>query len=171
MKKILIISDNHGVDQLNEILNLENCDYNIHLGDSQFQYDGKELENFDFKVRGNCDFSKKFPQEIEIEFTQIGKILVTHGDHRNVKITKDDITEYGVENNINLILYGHTHELYLDYLKENDLLIINPGSFGFSRSHYPNTYVVLEYSEGKYNIKIKDAGTTKIVEERLITRS
>ncbi len=158
MNSILIMSDSHSMN-IEKIIENEKVDFIVHLGDSQLDY--KELENIDFKIKGNCDYDSKFESEIFTNINKIGKVFFSHGHLKNVKYDMEGLKEFCVKEDISLCLYGHTHILNIEYLKESDLLFLNPGSIAMSRNEFPETYVVLKYDEEVYEIIIKGAYSEK----------
>ncbi|MEG0275741.1 MAG: metallophosphoesterase family protein, partial [Coprobacillus sp.] len=78
MKKIVIMSDNHGQDMMLEYVREaeENVDYFIHCGDSEASY--KELLRGYICVKGNNDWSLNLPSDVKMEI-EGHSILITHG--------------------------------------------------------------------------------------------
>ena len=63
LKKILILSDSHGlVEPLETIKYRHACDHYIHCGDSELETDHQVLNGYEI-VRGNCDWNSSFPNE------------------------------------------------------------------------------------------------------------
>ncbi len=168
MNSILIMSDSHSMN-IEKIIENEKVDFIVHLGDSQLDY--KELENIDFKIKGNCDYDSKFESEIFTNINKIGKVFFSHGHLRNVKYDMEGLKEFCVKEDISLCLYGHTHILDVQYFKNNDLLIINPGSIAISRNKFPETYVILKYNQEKYEIIIKGAYSKKEIKRIEVLRN
>ncbi len=173
MKRILLVSDNHSLNNLDEAINNGGFDYKIHLGDSVMDFSSKTMENFDYKIKGNCDYDPKYSLEITEHLHGVGKVFMLHGHTRNVKYSLNEVKDYCYENKINICFYGHTHMLHIQYEKENDLLIINPGSMEHSRGNIPKTtYVILEVFANTYEISVMDAQLNKkIYETQKINRN
>lgn len=168
MNSLLIMSDNHFED-ISEIILAEKVDYIIHLGDSQFK--SKSLEKIDYKVKGNCDYEEDLKEEIFEEIKGIGKIFLLHGHNKKVKTNLNIIKDECIKKEINLCLYGHTHKLDISYDEKRDILILNPGSTAYSRSEYPETYVVLNFDSLGYEILIKGSYSKKVIKRIKIKRS
>ena len=76
--KVIVTSDNHGIDCLNDIAMLHNdASYFFHCGDSLMME--KELGEY-ISVRGNCDYDHSLPL-FRIIDVEDHKILLIHG-HR-----------------------------------------------------------------------------------------
>lgn len=160
--KLLVISDSHGYKINNEIIDFENCDYNIHCGDSQLAYSDSEMRNFDLKVQGNCDFDKNYPKQDFLN-TKYGKIMATHGHYFSVNYGLTDLARFAENEGCSIAFYGHTHVVVAE--KVNDVILINPGSIAQSRSRYPKTYAVVEIKEqSNVTVHIKDASTYQEIE-------
>lgn len=87
-------------------------------------------------VRGNCDFctEKKYTYELCVE----GKnIFVTHGHLFGVKSGYSQIIQQAKSMNVDILLFGHTHEAYTSYT--DGMYIMNPGSIG-----YGGTYGIID---------------------------
>ena len=132
--KILLLSDSHG--SLSTMLSAvkkfgENADIIVHCGDAPRGealelikcYSGKTV----VCVRGNCDWGSDF-EDIEY-FTVCGKkIMVTHGHLFNAKFGLDGLYEKAVEEDCDMVFFGHTH--YPTDTAIGDVRLINPGSCG-----------------------------------------
>jgi len=130
--KFLVISDTHGIiTDAVEFIEKEKPDYVIHLGDTA--KDCEDLESifprqkFIF-VKGNNDFwvdESKFPDERSFTICD-KKFFVCHGHKFHVKGGLHALKAKALQENADIVLYGHTHSKYLE---EGDMLIMNPGSF------------------------------------------
>lgn len=131
--KIAVFSDSHGYTQ--KMLDaIYDCspDLIIHLGDGSFDIDKIETQ-FPLiplkAVRGNCDFSPILP-ETDL-FTVSGiKIMITHGHLFGVKSSTASLIDMAKKAGADIVMYGHTH--VADYFEIGKLLVINPGSCGYS---------------------------------------
>lgn len=143
--KILVISDTHKETLLaHKIIQADDYDYIFHLGDS---YDdmlelrscyGKKV----YGVTGNVDFVSEGPGHHSIVIK--GKrILLTHGHHYKVKHNLDLLRHYGQEMGYDLVMFGHTHN---PYLEEESIVLFNPGSLSKPQSDYPS-YGIIEISD------------------------
>ncbi|BCN29677.1 metallophosphoesterase [Anaeromicropila herbilytica] len=132
--KILIISDSHGkTDNIDRVINkVGNIDLMIHLGDFESSEDYIEavapcrLE----MVAGNNDYSSERASE---KLIQIGKYkaLLVHGHRHRVHYDLETLKRYGIENNADIVMYGHTHIPYIEQGK--GITVINPGSITLPR--------------------------------------
>ena len=145
--RILVFSDSHKkTDACARVIeNIIGVDMILHAGDHAA--DCMELEkmfpDIEFKyVAGNCDFTSA-PQELT--FNVCGKrIFLTHGHGYAVKYDSDyyTITNKGVSENADLVVFGHTHVPVCDFSKRP--AILNPGSI-----KHGGTYGVIEIEDGK----------------------
>lgn len=133
MKRILVFSDSHGyLDHMRAVLKQEKPDLVIHLGDClrdvyQIRTEFPEIP-IEY-VKGNCDISNTESVE-KILFIENKKVMICHGHAYNVKSGYLNI-EYGAkEKQADAVLFGHTHRAF--YNNHNGLVMLNPGSIGFS---------------------------------------
>jgi len=131
---IAVVSDTHrAIKYINSAKELiKDADILIHLGDN---IDDVEVLEHGFKgkvyaVAGNCDYSTKYPKETIIEVNG-RKIFFTHGDLYGVKRSVNNIYYRGKELDVDIVLFGHTHEQIIE--KENGLILMNPGSIALPR--------------------------------------
>ncbi len=127
--RIAIVSDTHGNWPLvAEAIRAEGkIDYLMFLGD--YASDGRQLEKAlqipAFVVRGNCDDVFEEPEEQCIELGE-WRFLICHGHRYQVKQTLQSIYYHGLEQQVDFVLYGHTHQAF--YGEEGDITLINPGA-------------------------------------------
>lgn len=146
MKKILVISDTHGLNEarVREVINLEHPDLKVHCGD--YQFDHKVMDElFDYYVNGNNDFPFDDKHE-QITFELEGiNFLVMHGHQYSRR------DRFGWERNLHhhlknsgcdVLLYGHSHRYNVKTWKDN-LILANPGSLALPANSDP-TYMVIE---------------------------
>ncbi len=152
--KILVISDSHGLSNNQELIEFENCDVNIHAGDSQLMMKDSDMKNFDVKVRGNCDFDQNY-EISEVFLAENTKFFVTHGHYYDVNFSLVQLQNEAKLNQADIAVYGHTHVLNATY--DAGLLTLNPGSTRQSRSRYQETYMILEITTNMYKVTVKDA--------------
>ena len=102
----------------------------------------KDFNGMVYAVRGNCDFSGKYPEERLIEIN--GKrIFICHGHRYNVKYGYNSIYYKGKELGADIVLFGHSH---LPIVEEYDeLILMNPGSIshGMGRINQTLGYIDL----------------------------
>ncbi|WP_338111404.1 metallophosphoesterase [Oceanobacillus caeni] len=136
MYEVLIISDSHGLkEEITEIKSRHPNITMIHCGDSELEYDSVELEGM-YKVRGNCDFDSRYPEE---EIISIGGLtfFVTHGHLFQVKSTFMKLSYRAKELGADVICFGHSH---IAGAEQNDgQLFINPGSIRLPRNRHEKT--------------------------------
>lgn len=125
----IIFSDTHGNYQLaiEALSQSAPVDMIFHLGDEA--EDAGMIEHICMtkvhKVAGNCDAPGKYPRE---NIILIGKtrVLMTHGDRYNVKKGLSGLIARAVDADVDVVLYGHTHNASIDEI--NGIIFINPGS-------------------------------------------
>ena len=145
---ILVFSDSHGrSENINEVMRkqIKKPDAVIFLGDGLRDLDYCDFEGTPlFKVRGNCDYfalmgGTDVTDDLIITLGD-KRIMMTHGHNYGVKSTLTPLMNVAVKNNVDILLFGHTHEGFeMTLTPENDqyglnlskpLYILNPGSIG-----------------------------------------
>lgn len=149
--RIAVVSDTHrNLYAINKVINkIKNADVLIHLGDNVEDVE-KLKEGFEgevYSVKGNCDFSSKIPASI-CEIIQGKKIFITHGHKYNVKFGMNSIIYKGMEEEADIVLYGHTHIAHMK--NEEGIWFINPGSAGNPRMARA-TIAIIDINEGNIN--------------------
>lgn len=153
--RILIVSDTHGdIDYFNEVIDREgHFDMVLHCGDGAGDADYFEMKADCpvYAVRGNCDlFSRETNTRI---VTVCGKrIYMEHGT-RICYFEKTQFDRLAKENNVEVILYGHTHRQRLE--KTENTWIINPGSLARPRDGKSGYVVMTVDAEGKIQAEAK----------------
>ena len=160
MTKLLIMSDTHGDTTLAEKVLKMNPDVDIviHLGD--YYRDAEKLQRLYPDVRfeyvyGNCDFMiGNVPMEklIEIEGQ---RILLTHGHRYSVKWGIEKLQDKAHNDNIQLLLFGHTHMQQVTY--GHGYIILNPGSISEPRGNDEESYAIVIIDNKKINVELKKA--------------
>lgn len=151
MKKILIISDNHGfTNQLRDVIERENpIDLFLHLGDGERAK--SEYERLlppltaSIYLKGNNDF---MPLKPSARFALEGvEIFAAHGDKYAVKRDFSVLENEAKKQGAKLVCYGHTHRAEV---RETDgITYVNPGSFTGYYSPTGSTYAVAILDDGK----------------------
>lgn len=125
--RIAVVSDTHGNWPMvvDAIAKEGIVDCLIFLGDHAA--DGRQLQKKlqipAYIVRGNCDLDDT-PEELLVEL--LGwRLLLCHGHRYQVKNGLQKLYYRGLEQQADLVLFGHTHEAYLE---EGEVTLINPGS-------------------------------------------
>jgi len=159
--KIGIISDTHIKRDSHNFINLldvyfKEVDLIIHAGDyisREVVEDLKSYKNF-IGVWGNVDDTeiKDLIKEKEVITLEGYKIGIFHG-HGNDKTTIDRAYEKFKEDQVDIIIFGHSHQPILK--TKNDILMINPGSLMNKRRERWFSYVVLELSLEGIDVNFK----------------
>lgn len=155
--KVLIISDSHGrTYRLDEVLErVYDYDMVIHLGDicGDENYLRKKVNCPLYMIAGNNDFNRELNKEeiIEIEGKQI---LLTHGHKYGVNYGIEYLIEEAQSIGMDMVMFGHTHIPLI--MREEELVVINPGSLTFPRQdNHKGSFVVLEIdSEKKFHFSL-----------------
>ena len=155
--RLIAISDIHGrKGNLFDIVDkhIEEAKYFLCLGDCNSGDDFDDVTHFfgkDFHlitVSGNADWYSSEPATRE--FTLEGKrIMLCHGHTFNVKQTYITLAHEAKNRNIDLALFGHTHEPHISI--ENGVYLMNPGSVS------NGSYGIIDISENEIkceNVKI-----------------
>lgn len=151
MNRVVIVSDSHSMKrELVEITRRHKADLYIHCGDSELSNKSNYLKGY-ATVRGNCDWSGKFPKEETIDIGGL-RFYVTHGHLYSVKSTLLHLQYRALEHDANIVCYGHSHIAHVE--KSENLLMINPGSIRSPRVYKDPSYCVLEW-ENRNEIKIE----------------
>lgn len=132
--RLIAVSDIHGKKgNLFEIVDrhIKEADYFLCLGDCNSGDDFDDINIFFEKkfhlitVSGNTDYYSSEPATRE--FTLEGKkIMLCHGHTFNVKMTYTTLAHEAKNRGVDIALFGHTHEPYINI--ENGIYLMNPGS-------------------------------------------
>ncbi|MGE5500282.1 MAG: metallophosphoesterase family protein, partial [Syntrophothermus sp.] len=141
-----VISDTHGLlrEEIRELF--KDCTLILHAGDVGREHVLEELRSIKdtVAVRGNVDYWADNLKEREYVTVENKKILVLH----NIA----DLTIEPAENNIDVVIYGHSHKALIK--NENGVLYFNPGSAGPQRFRLPITAGLLRIENGKIEPEI-----------------
>lgn len=145
--KIIVMSDNHGMlrNPGNILRQHPDAEIVVHCGDSQESIGDLEADYPDFryiKVRGNCDFDYSLP-DYEIFTAEGVRFFATHGHKYNVKFGLSRLMYAAEENDIQVVLFGHTHSPMNEYI--DGVYYINPGAV----SGYRGSYALIEVKDGQ----------------------
>lgn len=146
--KILITSDSHGNSALlfRALGQADPVDIIIHLGDGTADAEilcralGREV----IRIAGNCDPIASAPREL-IWKCEGKNILLTHGDTYGVKGGLGRLAQRGVELNVDVILFGHSHCCTLESI--SNILLVNPGAL--ERAQIAASFAILEVTAEK----------------------
>lgn len=160
--KIGVISDTHinagNLHRLNNFLqqHMEDIDMIIHAGDyisSKAIHSLKEFKNF-VGVWGNVDGEdtrQLVPEKkiIEIENYSIG---IFHG-HGLKKTTMDRAYEAFKDEDVDIIIFGHSHQPIIK--TKNKVLLLNPGSPTDKRNERWFSFIILELDNDSVSAQLK----------------
>ena len=139
--KILVLSDSHGnVDNMARAVEKEQPRLILHLGDCWGDAERlrKRFPNIPMEqVPGNCDYRSMEPAE-RLLFIEDKRVMICHGHTLGVKQSLLRAGLKAEEENLDLLLFGHTHYSMVDY--DGKLYMMNPGSIG---DYHAPTYGVI----------------------------
>lgn len=159
--KIGIISDTHINKHSSRILDiidkyLKDVDMIIHAGDYKTMKVVNLLrqhKNF-IGVYGNVDEHpiRDILKETEIIDVMGYKIGIFHG-HGDNKTTSERAFDRFKENNVDIIIFGHSHQPLIKTV--GSVLMLNPGSLASKRKERWYSYIILELTQTSVNAEIK----------------
>ncbi|WP_059171317.1 metallophosphoesterase [Bacillus sp. FJAT-27445] len=154
MKKVLVVSDSHGLEAPLSVIKERHSDVDvfIHCGDSELPKDDKALKGY-ITVGGNCDFNPGYPNEEIIE-VEGKKIFVTHGHLFSVKSTLMNIQYRAREVGADMVCFGHSHLLGAEM--SGGILFMNPGSLRLPKGMKERTYLILKVEKDKVQLSVFD---------------
>ena len=152
MKKILLLSDTHSYLDEKILKYCKSVDEVWHAGDvGDIQIIDKINELKPVKgVYGNIDnheIRKVLPLDCKFKCEEINVWITNIGGYPNsyIKRIKDELKS----NNVDLLIFGHSHILKIIFDKKFDLLHINPGAIGKHGFHKKRTMVRFEINKNK----------------------
>ena len=129
--KILVLSDSHGnVENMARAVEKEQPRLILHLGDcwSDAERLRRRFPSIPMEqVPGNCDYRSIEPAE-RLLFIEDKRVMICHGHTLGVKQSMLRAGYKAEEENLDLLLFGHTHRPMVDM--RGKTLFINPGSIG-----------------------------------------
>ncbi len=153
--RIGVISDTHGdIDlALEAIKQMGEVDVILHAGDtySDLIEISKKVKIEMIGVRGNIGKEDEGPRELVLELGGF-RIFLVHGHYYDVKHSLMRLFYRAKELETDIVVYGHTH-LALSAVEDN-ILFLNPGSIGYPRGKYKNSYAILDLSGKKATVEI-----------------
>ena len=163
MKKVLIVSDSHGLKDELLLLKRKHTDVDkfLHCGDSELSPQNEALKGFEV-VQGNCDF-EDFPKDKIVSINNY-RFYMTHGHLYSVKQTLMKLMYRAEEVNGQIICFGHSHILGAEVVRNK--LFINPGSIRFPVGRKERTYVILTLEEENILFQVYDLDRGEIRELR-----
>lgn len=150
--KYLCFSDSHGSDYLiaRALALHPDATAVFFLGDGLSDVE-KYLESDRrvwYAVRGNCDISAIAAGRLvpKTQSITLGarRFTLTHGDLYGAKYGLAGLTAIAADSSSDVILYGHTHQPYLEY--RDGIYYFNPGSISPSYMNTP-TYGVITVAD------------------------
>jgi len=144
-----VLSDTHGKISPHVFQIFEGVQRIYHCGDIGARALALELEAVAplRAVAGNMDsweLAHLFPENL-VEKAEFGTVVLSHGtrySHSNSRIAQGLFSLFAAENP-RVILFGHSHEPYLEEIAGT--LFLNPGSVSLPHSGKPGTVALLEY--------------------------
>lgn len=129
--KILLASDSHrDIRYFMKVIEKEKPNLILFTGDhSDDALDLSSIyENIPFYiVKGNCDYYDNITKDtIIVDIEGMGKVMLTHGHLFSVKSTMNEIYAKAVLENVNYVIFGHTHIRHKSEF--NNIIFINPGA-------------------------------------------
>lgn len=136
--RILVVSDSHGNEYAlrQAIAEQPTTRVLLHLGDGAREA-ADVAEQFPsltvYGVRGNCDWGCHDIPENREECFGGKRIFMTHGHIYNVKYGLYTLDCAARERQVDIALFGHTHQPLTDYA--DGLYLLNPGSLRYSGTY------------------------------------
>lgn len=134
MKKLLIMSDNHGDRQPLDLARKyyqNQTDYMIHCGDCCLPMDC--LKSF-LAVPGNMDHASIYPSTTILLPVEGHQVMIEHG-HQLLSSSRPDysiLAKDAIRHHCDIVIFGHTHR-YLDTVIDG-IRLLNPGTCNASRT-------------------------------------
>jgi hypothetical protein len=153
MKKIVVMSDNHGNQtSMKKVKELESdADYYIHCGDSEARRQD-DLRGW-ICVAGNNDWGLDLPKESILEI-EGRRIFITHGQFFGYFNREEKMLYTLEENDCTVLLSGHTH-MPMAY-NEDNYYLINPGSTDLPRGGSHRSYAVIYMDKDNIEVQFKE---------------
>ena len=144
MKRIVILSDTHGLLRPEVLNHLANVDAIIHGGDVNTQAIVDTLRGFAplHIVRGNNDkeWAEGLPHSLTFTIEDV-HFFVVH----NKRDIPEDLS------GVNVVVYGHSHKYTCE--TRDGILWLNPGSCGRRRFDQEITMAVMTANDGQFQVE------------------
>ena len=144
MKRIVILSDTHGLLRPEVLDYLAQADAIIHGGDINTQTIVDTLQEFAplHIVRGNNDkeWAEKLPHSLVFSIEGVRFFLV-----HNKRDVPPDLSD------VDVVVYGHSHKYACE--ERDDVLWLNPGSCGRRRFDQEITLAVMTAEDGQFQVE------------------
>ena len=152
MKKLVVMSDNHGQDMMMEYIRKRepDADYYIHCGDSEASR--QELLTGYICVSGNNDWYLDLPRDAKLKVEDL-TVLITHGQYFgffNRELAMNDLL---TRTQCQVLLFGHTHTPC--FQKDDHFYYINPGSTTLPRGGSQPSYAIVTIDGQKVDYELK----------------
>ena len=154
--RVLVVSDTHRKNDLYiALVERLSPDMVVHCGDVEGSaYTIREAAHAECHiVAGNNDFFDSLPEDDEFMIGRY-KAYLTHGHHYYISVGTEMLKDEAKARGFDIVFFGHTHRPLIE--RDENLLIINPGSISYPRQEgRNNSYVLMEVDEdGKIDAKI-----------------
>ena len=144
MKRVIVLSDTHGLLRPEVLEYLSQADITIHGGDINTQAIVDKLREYAplYIVRGNNDkeWAEGLPQSLTFTIGGVRFFLV-----HNRKDVPSDLSDTDV------VVYGHSHKYACE--ERNGVLWLNPGSCGRRRFDQEITFAVMTVNGGQIQVE------------------
>jgi putative phosphoesterase len=144
MKRVIVLSDTHGLLRPEVLEYLSQADIIIHGGDINTQAIVDKLREYAplYIVRGNNDkdWAEELPQSLTFTIEGVHFFLV-----HNKKDVLSDLSD------TNVVIYGHSHKYACE--ERNGVLWLNPGSCGRRRFDQEITFAVMTVDGGHIQVE------------------
>ena len=144
MKRIVILSDTHGLLRPEVLGHLANADAIIHGGDINTQAIVETLRDFTplYIVRGNNDkeWAENLPHSLTFTIEGVRFFRV----HNKRDIPAD-------LSGVDVVVYGHSHKYACE--KRDGVLWLNPGNCGRRRFDQEITMAVMTAEDGQFQVE------------------
>lgn len=161
--KVVVFSDAHGNKEGIKRLIEFNPDayYVISLGDTELKH--SFLLDLDIvAIKGNYPRDGGFVFENILELED-KRLFVTHGHKYGVNTEMRKLLAKGMETEVDIVLYGHTHIPKVDNVA--GVLYINPGSMTSQRNDTEPSYLILNIEKGeKTTYTFRESRTNLLIE-------
>ena len=144
MKRVIVLSDTHGLLRPEVLEYLSRADVIIHGGDINTQAIVDKLREYGplYIVRGNNDkeWAEGLPHSITFAVEGVRFFLI-----HNKKDIPADLSD------VDVVVYGHSHKYACE--KRDGVLWLNPGSRGRRRFDQEITFAVMTVDNGRKKTK------------------
>ena len=144
MKRVIVLSDTHGLLRPEVLEYLSQADVIIHGGDINTRAIVDKLREYAplYIVRGNNDkeWAEGLPQSLTFTIGGVRFFLV-----HNRKDVPSDLSDTDV------VVYGHSHKYACE--ERNGVLWLNPGSCGRRRFDQEITFAVMTVDGGHFQVE------------------